>query len=126
MTEGKHHINEDPDICAAVELLQENIDLWMSGLGPREIHELEMLEGARKWHGDYRKMYFKFFLLSLLSFPFLLFQSFPILSLFLNGSFSSIWPRKLKSSFKIATHFFICYHQSLSKQLTSIVQTQKI
>ncbi|KAL3990490.1 14-3-3 family protein [Acanthocheilonema viteae] len=51
VTEGKYYVDFDPDIRTAVELLQDNLDLWMSNLGPREVHELEMLEGARKWHG---------------------------------------------------------------------------
>lgn len=81
MTEGKYHVDQDPDIRAAVELLQDNLDFWMSGLGPQEVQELENLEGARKWHGDYRKMYFKFIpsLPSQLSNPLL---SFAFLSIF--------------------------------------------
>ncbi|CAG9535519.1 unnamed protein product [Cercopithifilaria johnstoni] len=51
VTEGKDHVNQDPDIRAVVNLLQDNLDLWKSVLGPREVRELEMLEGARKWHG---------------------------------------------------------------------------
>uniref|UniRef100_A0A915Q7F6 14-3-3 domain-containing protein n=1 Tax=Setaria digitata TaxID=48799 RepID=A0A915Q7F6_9BILA len=51
VTEGKEHIAEDPDIRAAVNLLRDNLDAWMSCLDAEEKEELERLEGARKWHG---------------------------------------------------------------------------
>uniref|UniRef100_A0A0R3RVC9 14_3_3 domain-containing protein n=1 Tax=Elaeophora elaphi TaxID=1147741 RepID=A0A0R3RVC9_9BILA len=51
VTEGKYYVRYDPDIRAAVDLLQDNLNVWMSKLDDREVHELEMLEGARKWHG---------------------------------------------------------------------------
>ncbi|KAK6112862.1 14-3-3 family protein [Brugia pahangi] len=51
VTEGKDHIKSDPDIREVVDLLRDNLDAWMADLGPKEVHELEILEGARKWHG---------------------------------------------------------------------------
>ncbi|EJW85275.1 14-3-3 family protein, partial [Wuchereria bancrofti] len=51
VTEGKEHTKNDPDIRAVVDLLRDNLDAWMADLGPKEVHELEILEGARKWHG---------------------------------------------------------------------------
>ncbi|EFO21442.1 hypothetical protein LOAG_07044 [Loa loa] len=51
VTEGKEHIRDDPDIHVVVNLLRDNLDAWMAGLGPDEVQELEFLEGVRKWHG---------------------------------------------------------------------------
>lgn len=64
MTEGKEHAKNNSDVRATVNLLQDNLNDWMADVGPNERHELEILEGARKWHGEYRKITLNSFLLT--------------------------------------------------------------